>query len=466
KELGRETETSVAVAAAHCLRRIFTQLLDPAKNPQLPHPSPRGGDPDTLEGGSSKAGKNKKKKKKRARSEDDAGGGDSARSVVAGVEGGQDKAAGVYQAWLEARYLDFLRVLLGWIAEFDDFHRQGPALRTLMQFVEIEPILCVSAAKLSHAGRRGGGLVGGDGGLASPGAGTIWGGLFAELMRTIVLGPCSMEPKLLKSLGEDFVNVHDDIRYFLLASVTSIARQALADDNKLQEQRASPSPSSSPSPSRFVLPENSPLRGFRGPAAAFTDARGGAGGGGETVGSAGTGSGGCETAAGASAVDSSALVATPSKKKRKKRKKRKKTADQPEEKGAIVEASEVEEEGGGQKMDLAEISGRLARVLMVVRMVEEQSDLTAFLLPVRLSLPSTVSSSASRQLGNPAVELDGDASSSSSDSSDDEEEEEGRAGSSGKGKRKAPEKGKGGRVGTEGKKMRMLAIERLRYHKK
>ncbi|CAN0156954.1 unnamed protein product, partial [Ectocarpus sp. 12 AP-2014] len=254
-------------------------------------------------------------------------------------------------------------------------------------------------------------------------------------MRTIVLGPCSMEPKLLKSLGEDFVNVHDDIRYFLLASVTSIARRALADDKKLQEQRASPTPSSSPSRSRFVLPENSPLRGFRGTAAAFTDARGGAGGGGETAAGAGNGSGDGETAAGASAVDSSALVATPSKKKRKKRKK---TGDHPEEKGKIVEAS-AEEEGGGQKMDLAEISGRLARVLMVVRMVEEQSDLTAFLLPVRLSLPSTVSSSASRQLGNPAVGLDGDASSSSSDNSDDEEEEEeGRAGSSGKGKRKAP----------------------------
>ncbi|CAN0034948.1 unnamed protein product [Ectocarpus sp. 13 AM-2016] len=47
-----------------------------------------------------------------------------------GCRGGQDKAAGVYQAWLEARYLDFLRVLFGWIAEFDDFHRRGPALRT------------------------------------------------------------------------------------------------------------------------------------------------------------------------------------------------------------------------------------------------------------------------------------------------------------------------------------------------
>ncbi|CAN0503964.1 unnamed protein product, partial [Ectocarpus sp. 12 AP-2014] len=454
KELVRETETSVAVAVAHSLRRIFRQLLDPAKNPQLPRPSPRGGDPDTVVGACSKAGKNKNKGKKRARSEDDVGGGDSARSVAAGVEGGQDKAAGVYQAWLEARYLDFLRVLFGWIAEFDDFHRR---------FVEIEPILCVSAAKLSRAGRRGGGLAGGDGGLASPGAGTIWGGLFAELMRTIVLGPCSMEPELLKSLGEYFVNVHDDIRYFLLASVTSITRRALGDDNKLQEQRASPSPSSSPSPSRFVLPENSPLRGFRGTAVA--------GGGGETVGSAGKGTGGGETTAGTSAVDSSALVATPSKKKRKKRKK---TGDQPEEKGKIVEAEKVEEEGGGQKMDLAEIGGRLARVLMVVRMVEEQSDLTAFLLPVRLSLPSTVSSSASRQLGNPAVGLDGDASSSSSSSSDssddkeeeEEEEEEGRAGSSGKGERKAPGKGKGGKGGAAGRKIRMLAIERLRYHKK
>ena len=35
KELGRDNEPSVAVAATHCLRRIFTQLLDPAKNPQV-----------------------------------------------------------------------------------------------------------------------------------------------------------------------------------------------------------------------------------------------------------------------------------------------------------------------------------------------------------------------------------------------------------------------------------------------
>lgn len=94
-----------------------------------------------------------------------------------------------------------------------------------MQFVEIEPSLCVSAARFSRrAGSkgsgRGGGSAGkgGDVGLSSPGEdgvpgeGTVWGGLFAELVRAIVLGPSSMQPKLLKSLGEDYVNVHDDIR--------------------------------------------------------------------------------------------------------------------------------------------------------------------------------------------------------------------------------------------------------------
>lgn len=91
---------------------------------------------------------------------------------------------------------------------------QGPALRTLMQFVEIEPSLCVSAAKFSHpVGARGrGGAVEIAREGAVPGEGTVWGGLFSEVVRTIVLGPCSMQPKLLKSLGDDYVNVHDDVR--------------------------------------------------------------------------------------------------------------------------------------------------------------------------------------------------------------------------------------------------------------
>lgn len=46
-------------------------------------------------------------------------------------EGEGDKAARVYQAWLQARYVDFLIVLLGWIAEVDDVHRQvGCVLRS------------------------------------------------------------------------------------------------------------------------------------------------------------------------------------------------------------------------------------------------------------------------------------------------------------------------------------------------
>ena len=85
-----------------------------------------------------------------------------------------------------------------------------------MQFVEIEPNLCVSAAKFSDpaggmGGRSSGAGKGGDGGV--PGEGTLWGGLFGEVVRTVVLGPSSMQPKLLKSLGEDYVNVHDDVRY-------------------------------------------------------------------------------------------------------------------------------------------------------------------------------------------------------------------------------------------------------------
>lgn len=138
-------------------------------------------------------------------------------------------------------------------------------------------------------------------------------------------------------------------------------------------------------------------------------------------------------------------------------------------------------------MELAEVSGRLARVLMVVRMVEEQSDLSAFLLPVRLSLPSSSLSAASLtggkfragagEGGGDQEDLRGDASSSSSDSDDDSgDEEEGKAAhASGKakggkkvaGNKKGKGKGKGGGTGeTSGGKKRMLAIERLRYHKK
>lgn len=90
---------------------------------------------------------------------------------------------------------------------------QGPALRTLMHFVEIEPSLCICvASKFSGGVGRGSGGGVGVSSAAMSGEGTVWGGLFAEVMRAVILGPCSMQPKLLKALGEDYVNVHDDVR--------------------------------------------------------------------------------------------------------------------------------------------------------------------------------------------------------------------------------------------------------------
>lgn len=74
-----------------------------------------------------------------------------------------------------------------------------------MHFVEIEPSLCFSVANLARRSST-------AGVTRMSGEGTIWSGLFAEVMRAVILGPHSMQPKLLKSLGEDFANVHDDIR--------------------------------------------------------------------------------------------------------------------------------------------------------------------------------------------------------------------------------------------------------------
>lgn len=72
------------------------------------------------------------------------GGDDSAADATAnrnkkrrrGEHGGEEEAgqgrggaARLYQKWLEARYLDFLKVLLEWLATQEDFHRQVRASR-------------------------------------------------------------------------------------------------------------------------------------------------------------------------------------------------------------------------------------------------------------------------------------------------------------------------------------------------
>lgn len=262
-------------------------------------------------------------------------------------------------------------------------------------------------------------------------------------------------------------------RYFLLTNITAMSRQALADDDKLRETSL---PSSSPSSSQSSppqLPADSPLRGFQGADAAFTHR-------GATI-----GRGGKQDAAAAVRTQPppGATVSGSSKKSKKKRKKSRQAGHEAGNRsgsGAGTAALVVVEEGGGKKLELEEVGARLARVLMVVRMVEEQSDLTGFLLPVRLSLPSSLTASARRRGGRPGAggggdgrgDLEGDASSSSSDSSDGEEEEGGAravgkgqaGGRNGVAKGKGKGKEKGGAAGVQ--KRRMLAIERLRYHKK
>lgn len=109
--------------------------------PQLPRPAPASAVASSSSSSTTAAGlaagdvaagsggKSKRNKKKRARPEDNstADEDESAREMAVGGDDdgdGDDNAGRIYQAWLEARYVDFLRVLLGWIAEVDDFHRQ------------------------------------------------------------------------------------------------------------------------------------------------------------------------------------------------------------------------------------------------------------------------------------------------------------------------------------------------------
>lgn len=110
------------------------------------------------------------------------------------------------------------------MAPTPDYLHQGAALRTLMQFVELEPSLCVSTAPkvglpAAATARVGSGALANEQGARAArgpvgaGGGTVWGGLFFEVVRALALGPCSMQLKVLKALGEDYVNVHDDIRY-------------------------------------------------------------------------------------------------------------------------------------------------------------------------------------------------------------------------------------------------------------
>lgn len=275
------------------------------------------------------------------------------------------------------------------------------------------------------------------------------------------------------------------LRYYLLGNVTAMARRALIDHQQASVQddehrvlgnegeglsegvKDTGDGDNRPLP----LHAESPLRGYAGAAAAFRGKEDGGFGGERTV--------------------PSSVIAAKTRRDRKKRKKAGAglhAADEASRGGDAADGradgrgierqqDQYRKDDGEERLGLDEVSGRLARVLMVVRMVEEQSDLSAFLLPVELSLPSSPASirtGAAITGGNRkgAHDARGNASSSESEG-EDEEELHGLAAAKkhdqNGGKAGADEGGigKGGRrdAGPKGRK-RLLAIERLRYHKK
>lgn len=264
-------------------------------------------------------------------------------------------------------------------------------------------------------------------------------------------------------------------RYYLLANVTALARRALFDYNSF---------SSSEQRQQSRLPVDSPLRGYPG---ALRELRGRHGSGGNVADVVGS-SNGSAVLGGDESNGTRRSGDNPEKHKKKRKGEKKQDMAQDGDNGnaALVshgishgdfpsgDSDRDSPDSRRERMDLVEISERLSRVMMTVRMVEEQSDLTAFLLPVRLSLPSSMASrrgfmnnggsTVQGSVEGSAVDEDGDASSSSSDSSEEEgdvvaagSKEDRQKGHASKGHSEV----KGGGVAHKA-----LAIERLRYHKK
>lgn len=263
-------------------------------------------------------------------------------------------------------------------------------------------------------------------------------------------------------------------RYFLLGNIIVTARRILADHRQHQGESSAQNGEMSPG----LLPADSPLRGYTSPGLAEAHA--------------------------ACRVDSADASSPPRERdwRTPKRKKRKKLLAS---KGGVISRTSGDTEldkrkvRGGEEdmgtlaavdapMELAELGGRLAQLLMVVRMVEEQSDLTAFYLPVNLSVPGSLRRRATqKQLGvdpsgHPTGRAEGgDASSSESEDDGEEDHDDddnssihmsrkaaskwGKAGMPKKGKEKDNATGSGKAAGKETGK-RKFAIEQLKYHKK
>lgn len=98
----------------------ISALLLQLPPPRRPGSAPGGGRGAGTRGkpeSQAAAGGNKKRPRDGSRK-------DEVGSSEAETVGDSENAARVYQEWLEARYLDFMKVLLSWVAEVGDFHRQ------------------------------------------------------------------------------------------------------------------------------------------------------------------------------------------------------------------------------------------------------------------------------------------------------------------------------------------------------
>jgi hypothetical protein len=187
-----DNETPVAIAAMHSLRRVFVHLLDS-----------RGAAATAAAAASSDAPAHRSKRQRTADSSSSSGGESPVSPEAA------------YRAWLQARFHEYIARLLSWLRDSEDPNFRLPALRTLMGFVELEPLLVPITQSAAQGGR-------------------FSNGVFSKVVAALVLHAHSpaapSQTKLLAAFGSEYVNSYDDVRYYMLISVKRLARRAAADD--------------------------------------------------------------------------------------------------------------------------------------------------------------------------------------------------------------------------------------------
>jgi hypothetical protein len=188
-----DNETPVAIAAMHSLRRVFVHLLDT-----------RGAAAAAATAASSDLPAHRSSKRQRTANSSSSSDGESPVSPEA-----------AYRAWLQARFHEYIARLLSWLRDSEDPNFRLPALRTLMGFVELEPLLVPITQTAAQGGR-------------------FSNGVFSKVVAALVLHAHSpaapSQTKLLAAFGSEYVNSYDDVRYYMLISVKRLARRAAADN--------------------------------------------------------------------------------------------------------------------------------------------------------------------------------------------------------------------------------------------